>query len=197
MMEETTTDVGAMDGATEAPQAAPLSPQATQSAPQAPQRFAQQPVNQDWSLDASSFDTLEVDPDFAASYAGLAKTAGLDKGKASNLFKGAAEAYIKMEEAAAVRQSNEWIAQCQNDREFGGAGLYANLAVAKRAIDAYGTPELMQLLEESGAGSHPEVVRFFYRLGKTISEDGFIPPSQGRSVKSFDDAAEKLFGKAQ
>jgi hypothetical protein len=41
-------------------------------------------------------------------------------------------------------------------------------------MDAFATPELRTLLNESGLGNHPEIIRAFYRAGKAISEDGFV-----------------------
>ncbi len=65
----------------------------------------------------------------------------------------------------------EWVNQAKTDKEFGGDKLNENLAVAKKGLDTFGTPELRQLLNESGFGDHPEVIRVFHRIGKAISED--------------------------
>jgi hypothetical protein len=86
---------------------------------------------------------------------------------------------------------DDWRQQATTDKEFGGDQLNANLAVAKKAMDAFGTPELTKLLNESGLGNHPEVIRVFYRAGKAISEDGFV---SGQSTQSrVDDPAKRLF----
>ncbi len=42
---------------------------------------------------------------------------------------------------------------------------------AVRAADAFGGPELRQLLEETGLGNHPAIVRTFAAVGKRIAED--------------------------
>ena len=69
---------------------------------------------------------------------------------------------------------NAWAESARTDKEFGGDKLTENLAVAKKALDTFGTPELKKLLNESGMGNNPEVIRAFYRAGKAISEDKFI-----------------------
>lgn len=84
----------------------------------------------------------------------------------------------------------DWTQAAQTDKEFGGEKLNENLSVAKKARDTFGTPELTQLLDESGLGNHPEVIRFFYRTGKAISEDGFVPGTKQVPVKS---TAQRLF----
>ncbi|SAL47416.1 hypothetical protein AWB74_02130 [Caballeronia arvi] len=71
-------------------------------------------------------------------------------------------------------QTAEWAKQAQTDKEFGGDKLPENLAAAKQALDQFGSPELKSLLNESGLGNHPEVIRFMVKAGKAISEDGRI-----------------------
>lgn len=66
---------------------------------------------------------------------------------------------------------NDWQEQSRNDKEFGGDAFDENIAVARSAIDKFGTPELKQLLEEHGVGNHPEVIRFMVKVGKLTAED--------------------------
>jgi hypothetical protein len=67
----------------------------------------------------------------------------------------------------------DWAKASRADPEIGGERLPVVLASAKRAIDKYGTPALRDALQTSGLGNHPEIVRFFARVGKTLSEDTF------------------------
>jgi hypothetical protein len=67
-----------------------------------------------------------------------------------------------------------WAQSAMADKEFGGDKLSENLATAKKALDTFGTPELRKLLNETGLGNNPEVIRAFYRAGKAISEDKFV-----------------------
>ena len=83
----------------------------------------------------------------------------------------------QVEQIQAVQQ--EWAATAKADKEFGGEMLAENLSVAKKALDAFGTPELSALLNQSGLGNHPEVIRMMYRAGKAISADSYVGPSQG------------------
>lgn len=97
-----------------------------------------------------------------------------------NLTQEAAQAMLgKMAPAMQARQAEvkqatiaEWETQSKADKEFGGAKLTENVAVAQKALKQFGTPELSTLLKESGLGNHPEIIRAFYRAGKAISEDG-------------------------
>jgi hypothetical protein len=66
----------------------------------------------------------------------------------------------------------EWAEQTTTDKEIGGDKLSENLGVAKKALDTFGSKELKTLLNQSGLGNHPEIVRFMVKAGKAISEDG-------------------------
>lgn len=68
--------------------------------------------------------------------------------------------------------TTEWANQTTTDKEIGGDKLPENLAVAKKALDTFGSPELKTLLNQSGLGNHPDIVRFMVKAGRAISEDG-------------------------
>lgn len=81
------------------------------------------------------------------------------------------------------QQVTDWESAAKADKEFGGDKFDENLSVAKLGMEKLGTPELKDFLEKSGAGSHPEVLRAFYRAGALLREDN---PGAG------DPASEKV-----
>lgn len=85
--------------------------------------------------------------------------------------------FIKQIEAAKV----EWANASRIDKEFGGDKLGENVAVAKKALDMFGSPELTEVLKTSGLGNHPEIIRAFYRVGQQISDDKFVPGGKAPS----------------
>jgi hypothetical protein len=104
----------------------------------------------------------------------------------------------QLEQVEAIR--SQWTESAKSDKEFGGQKLDESLAAGKKALDQFGTPELRTLLNESGLGNHPEVIRFFVRTGKAISEDGFVGRSQGNgkaAPKGFNDLANALYPSQQ
>lgn len=62
-------------------------------------------------------------------------------------------------------QQAEWENEIQ--KEFGNA-FPQRVEAAKRAIREYGSPELEQLLAETGLGSNPHVVRAFVKAGVAL-----------------------------
>lgn len=105
----------------------------------------------------------------------------------------------KMAPLAAKRQADAiesakaaWTESAKADKEFGGDKLNENLAVAKKALETFGSPELRTLLNESGLGNHPEIIRAFFKAGKSISEDRVVPAGTG-APRGARDAAKALY----
>ena len=88
--------------------------------------------------------------------------------------------------SALAKADTEWQAASKADAEIGGVAFDANVAVARTAIEQYGTPEFKQFLNDSRLGNHPEWIRFAYRAGKAISPDGKVvtgaAPGQGATA---------------
>lgn len=80
-----------------------------------------------------------------------------------------------------------WRESAQTDEEIGGDKFAENLAIAKVGRDTFGNDALKALLDESGLGDHPEVIRFFYKVGKANSEHDFVNSGKPEKSKSFYD----------
>lgn len=117
---------------------------------------------------------MEFDEETINLYAEAAKEAGLSQEKADIILGKIAPHLAQQQIKAIEKASSEWEAASRADPEFGGDKLNENLSVAAKAIEQFATPELKTLLNESRLGNNPEVIRLFYRVGKAISEDGFV-----------------------
>lgn len=85
-----------------------------------------------------------------------------------------------------------WENAARADKEYGGDKLNESLSIATGALEKFGTPELKQVLNESGLGNHPEVIRFMKRVGDAIRED--VPPQIGKPVLKKQSREEILYG---
>jgi len=157
--------------ATPAPtQAAPAQPEATPAPSTAPETYA-------------DFDVPEnviVDTELMGQFKSAAKDIGLSQEQAQHLASMGAVMAQKITEQAATAQTERvaaWEAETKADKEIGGAALDANLSLAKKALDAFGSPELNQLLADSGIGNHPAIIKAFVKAGKAMSEDTLMPSS--------------------
>jgi len=91
----------------------------------------------------------------------------------------------------AMQAREEWATQVKADKELGGPAFDESIASASRAIKEFGSPELVNLLNETGLGNHPEVIRAFYKVGKMIEDDKIVPG--GRNSNEPLDAAKRLY----
>lgn len=111
----------------------------------------------------------------------------------NNLSQEAAQAGVdlvvkmKTEEAESyVRQQQTWVESIKADSDLGGDKFDASLATAFKARDKYASPELIDLLNTSGLGNHPEVFRLFHNVGKSLSEDQLVTGSAGNQAQSHE-----------
>ena len=109
--------------------------------------------------------------------------------------------WLAFQEGCAMHQTQHAQAQkreqitawAHQTRATYGAGLEKEITFALRAADTFGGPELRELLEETGLGNHPVVIRTLSGIGRTISEDASLggQPSAPQD-KTF---AEALYGR--
>lgn len=160
----------------------------------AEQSTEQKPEGAPEQYEAFAFEEGKTLPeDMTADIQAIAKELNLPQAQAQKL----ADLALKRSEAAQASQMEalekartEWADAARADKEFGGDQLEANLGAARKALDAFGTPELRGLLNESGLGNHPEVIRFMVRAGKAISGDKIVTGSASTAPA---DPAKRMF----
>ena len=180
--EPTTTDVNAAPAQGTAP-SAPAEGTGTQDA-----KATEQVVPE--SYDLKMPEGVELDTAAAEEFTAIAKELKLDQAAAQKLADiGAKMAQRQVEAHAQLVES--WTEQVKTDKEIGGDRLEEILGVARRAIETFGTPELKALLNSSGLGNHPEVVKMAYKVGKAISEDRIVTGAPKGSASN--DPAKRLF----
>lgn len=158
----------AAEGAEQKPIPSMLGDTPTEEAPK--QEPAPEPVPEKYEAFKDS-EGNSYDPEQVADFAAVAKELGLSQEKAQKMFgvmRPAADKYVREEH---MKRVEGWVKASQEDKEFGGSGFKANLGVAAKAYKEFATPELRQLLDQSGLGNHPEMIRLFYRIGQKVSQD--------------------------
>lgn len=133
----------------------------------------------------------ELDKEAVAAFEPIARELGLSNEQAQKIV----DVYgstimpqiMKQQNEAWQQQTAEWAETIKADKELGSVESIGN---AQKAMDQFGTPELKQYLNDSGLGNHPELFRILSRIGKAMSEDGFVSGSS-ENARS---AADVLFG---
>lgn len=134
---------------------------------------------------------VEFDEATIGVYAEAAREAGLSQEAADIVLNKIAPHLAQQQAARLAEARNDWAQQSRADAEFGGEKLDENLAVAKKAVEALASPELKTLLEQSGLGNHPEIIRLFYRAGRSLSQDAFVG---GKAAAQMD--AQSIFSES-
>lgn len=121
---------------------------------------------------------VELNAETLDSFKEFAKGKNLTQADAQSLVDMASGLVANAQQAqvdAFIETANGWREATLNDPEIGGAKLAEVLPLATRARDQFGNDGLKELLNSYKLGDHPEVVRFFYNVGKATSEDSFVP----------------------
>lgn len=127
--------------------------------------------------DFSVPENIEVDAAVLTNFKELAKEANLSQANAQKLVDMQTKLMQEHAEAsnkAWIDTKNSWEEAAKTDKEYGGQQFNDNLAVAKKALDTYGSPALREVFETTGVGSNPEVIRFCVNVGKTIKEADIV-----------------------
>lgn len=149
------------------------------------------------SYDFKAPEGQKFDSKVIEEFSGVAKELNLPQDKAQLVLDKMAPilAQRQAEQIAAIQA--QWADETRADKEIGGDRLPETLSVAKAAIAKTATPELVKLLDESGFGNHPEVIKHFYKVGKAISQDGIVTSGDGitASGENARPAADVLYDK--
>ena len=104
----------------------------------------------------------------------FAHDTGLTQDQASNILKLYGDIQEEQEEAhqnglEELRTNTTMELQKEWGKNYDGKMDYA-----KRAFAQFASPELSQLMDESGMGNHPEMLRVFAKVGELMGEDSLV-----------------------
>ena len=135
---------------------------------------------------------MELNKDLLAKAQEEFKSLGLSQEAAQKLVTLQAES-AKASSDATLQEYQQKVETWKGEStKLYGAKAAEEFAVAGQAINRFGTPELRSLLNETGLGNHPELVKFFVQVGHAIKEDN---PADGRKVGEAASDAEIFYGK--
>jgi hypothetical protein len=100
-----------------------------------------------------------------------------------------AKIILKAEEAEEAMIEN-WKQEVISDPKIGGANLVATAEAARRAIAKFGSEEVTKMLNETGYGNNPHVVKFLSNIGKAMDNDSLVI---GNSTLQSAKKVEELF----
>lgn len=186
MTTETQPGAEAPGGTTAPAETTPPAPQETAGTP--PENTDPAPVTgaPEQYAPVTAPEGLEIDAAALDSFLPVAKTLNLTQEQLQGLVEYQAQQSIEAQKALV----EGWETSLKADKDFGGANYENNKLTALKAVSAFGSPELVEFFNTTGLGSHPEIVKAFAKIGKTISEDRFHPETKTGSQKTL---AERMY----
>lgn len=139
----------------------------------------------------------EFDPSVVDAFSEVARDLNLTQESAQKVLDKMAPviASRQMEQIEAVQA--QWAESTKADKELGGDKLDENLSIAKAALNKFGSEELKTLLNDTGAGNNPEIIRLLFRVGLATREDNVVPGSQGAPAGDGKSRASILYDKSK
>lgn len=103
---------------------------------------------------------------------------------------------LMQKQQAAIQENHRalvdgWAKTAEKDPEIGGNAFKESIQVAQDVLRQYGSPEFTNLLNETGLGNHPEMIRLLTKVGKLVGEDS---TPQGDAPSTDKARADLIFG---
>lgn len=90
---------------------------------------------------------------------------------------------LNQQQMSMKAQSEKWVEELKADKDFGGEQFKENVSMAKRALDRFADPAFRKILDDTGLGNNPHLVRAFARIGKQMAPDKLVIGSTGSTGK--------------
>ena len=146
--------------------------------------------------DFKDFEGFDPEDPHTKSYIELMNDGALSpKDRATKLLELQREvmkAHSEKGDQAFIQMQEQWQNEVRADPEFANGKLEPALGGISKLIDRYGSAELRQAFDYTGAGNNPHVVKFLHNISKVLNEPG-IDPSRINPANVPKDPASLLY----
>ena len=139
-------------------------------------------------------DGTQVQPDMAAAFTDVVNKYGIPRDAVAALIDLQQKATLANSEAGSrdwAKMQADWTEAVMKDPEIGGQKWPEVQTKIGSLMDRFGSPELRQAFDLTGAGNNPHVVRFMSKVAEHLTEPGFISSGKGGTGQKTD--AEILY----
>lgn len=136
-------------------------------------------------------DGLVLDATLIEKTAAYAKAQGFSQEQAQALLNHQNEtvsSYVVAQQENLKTKTTQWAEEIKADKEFGGDKFNETAEYAKRAFEKFADPEFKQMLNDTGLGNYPALVKAFAKVGKLLANDSMVSGKSSAPQKSFADA---------
>ena len=129
---------------------------------------------------------VNADPKLMESFTEFVKSNKISPEEAQKF----ADAFVASQQEridAVAEQHTQWAEETKKEL---GTDFKASLDAAKKAVQTFGDPELLTLLNQTGLGNHKSVIKFLATIGKKVSEDKIVhggAPAGGETPPSMEE----------
>jgi hypothetical protein len=131
-----------------------------------------------------STEGVTVDPAVASDFVAVVNEFGIPRNAIAKLMSLQEKVMTANSEAGSRAWSEvqeTWSNEVQNDPEIGGQKWPEVQGRIGQLLDTYGSPELREAFDLTGAGNNPHVVRFMSKVAQVLNESGFISANPGNN----------------
>jgi len=126
---------------------------------------------------ADHYNLENYNPEQTEYFRGLAHQLGLNNQQAEVLFDAYAESINGMQQQDAEAFEQFEVDNLKSLQSEWGDNFNSNLELARRAFMNFATPEAVEVIEQTGLGNHPEILKVFSQVGALLQEDSILPGS--------------------
>jgi hypothetical protein len=151
----------------------------------------------DQSVGYSDFDFpegMEINQELLNDVTPIMQEAGLTQEQAQKMVSAYAS-HVEGQNQGQIEAHNaqvkQWGEELKADKEIGGDNYEENMAVARQAVEKFGSEEFVKFLDQTGLGNHPEMGRLLVKVGKLTQEDS--PGNSGAGAGEEQDIAKRWY----
>lgn len=127
---------------------------------------------------------MVLDQELLGEFTGIVKEAGLKSDVAKKIFEVGPKLMSKWQAAQAenfLKTRESWVNEIKNDKDFGGDKFQSTVDMAIKGVSfaEKHSPGLRKLLQETGWGDNPVLVKAFRAIGQALGEDTMVGGSTG------------------
>jgi hypothetical protein len=123
------------------------------------------------------YDMSDYAPESTENFRQLAHEIGLNNDQANTLFNAYMDSIAGQEESESEAFDQFEVENTQALQKEWGGDFDKNVELARRAFMNFATPEAVEIMEQTGLGNHPEILKVFSRVGELLQEDSVLPGS--------------------
>lgn len=116
---------------------------------------------------------VSIDPELEGSFKDFAHQNGINADLAQKLVDFNCES-VRLQQNRMAEQGRKWGDEVKKMPGWQGRAFNEKLNVAHTAVGRFVPDEVAELLDVTGYGNHPAVVKMFYEIGKNMSEDHYV-----------------------